>query len=232
MSHRHVRRSGLNPQLSTLWVLCLVSSFSVAVPAQEAASVAFTFDFPGSEPEHYVISVSSGGHAKYSSDGKLNPQSETSDPFQLDFTISQPVRTHIFDLAKRAHYFEGEVESKKKGLALTGVKTLAYKDAQRSTQASYNYSRISEVQELTTLFQNLSMTLEFGRRLEYYHRYQKLALDDELKRMEEISKQNGLEELSAVAPILQQIANDSSVINPVRVRAQRLLARGKTSSLH
>ena len=41
------------------------------------------------------------------------------------------------------------------------------------------------VQQLTQLFQSLSTTLEFGRRLEYFHRYQKLALDEELKRMED-----------------------------------------------
>ena len=44
------------------------------------------------------------------------------------------------------------------------------------------------------------------------------------------SKQNGLEELSAVAPILQTIAADASVINPVRVRAQRLIAAGRKGS--
>ena len=81
------------------------------------------------------------------------------------------------------------------------------------------------MQQLTQLFQNLSATLEFGRRLEYFHHYQKLALDEELKRMEEMAKQNGLIELSALGPILQQIANDNSVINPVRARAQRLLER-------
>jgi hypothetical protein len=67
--------------------------------------------------------------------------------------------------------------------------------------------------------------LEFGRRLDYYHRYQKLALDDELKRMEEMAQQNNLPELAAVAPILQKLAQDRSVINPVRARAERLLER-------
>jgi len=100
---------------------------------------------------------------------------------------------------------------------------LAYKDAERSTSATYNYSQNQAVQNLTALFQSLSTTLEFGRRLEFYRRYQKLALDDELKRIEAMAKQNSLEELSALAPILKQIADDQTVINPVRARAQRLL---------
>jgi hypothetical protein len=144
--------------------------------------------------------------------------------------VAPPFSRHprrIFDLAKRAHYFQGDVDSKKRNLASTGRKTLSYKDDQRSTEATYNYSPIPAVQELTQIFQSLSATLEFGRRLEYFHHYQKLALDDELKRMEETAEQNGLTELTAVAPILQQIANDNSVINPVRARAQRLLERAE-----
>ena len=102
---------------------------------------------------------------------------------------------------------------------------LMYRDAERDAKTTYNYSTIRAVQELTQLFQELSTTLEFGRRLQYYHRYQKLALDDELKRMEEMAKQDDLQELGAVAPVLKQIAADQSVINPVRARAQRLLER-------
>jgi len=40
-----------------------------------------------------------------------------------------------------------------------------------------------------------------------------------------MAKADNLQELPAVVPILQQIANDSSVINPVRARAQRMIER-------
>ena len=186
--------------------------------------VTFTLDFPGSEPSHYSISVSSDGHSTYDSDGKLSPESDP-DPFHLDFSVSPATQKTIFDRAARAKYFQGEVDSKKRGLASTGVKTLAYKDAQRSASATYNYSPIVAVQQVTQLFQSLSITLEYGRRLQYFHRYQKLALDEELKRMEEMANENSLQELGAVVPILQGIATDSSVINPVRARAQRMVER-------
>jgi hypothetical protein len=100
---------------------------------------------------------------------------------------------------------------------------LTYKDAQKSTRATYNYSPVTSVQQLTAFFQGLSMTLEFGHRLDYYLRYQKLALDEELKKMEEMSNSGGLEEISSVAPILQKITDDPAVIKVVRARAQRLL---------
>jgi hypothetical protein len=196
--------------------------------AQDAIvpTVTFSCDFPGADPEHYAISIASDGHSTYRSDGKLNRQSEA-DPFHLDFAVSQSTRTRVFDLAKRAHYFEGKVDSGKKNIAVSGVKVLTYKDAQQTTQATYNYSPNQAVQELTSLLQSLSSTLEFGRRLEYYHRFQKLALDNELKTMEDMANRNSLAEIDAVTPILQTIVEDPSLMNVVRARAQRLISTSK-----
>jgi len=208
------------------FLICAIGLFAFLHSAQaqsSPATVTFTCDFPGSDPSHYVVSVSADGHSSYVSDGKLNSDSSPGDPSRLEFTVSPATTTRVFDLTKRAHYFEGEIDLKKKNIASTGVKTLTYKDGQKSTQATYNYSPVSAVQELTTLFQSLSTTLEFGRRLDYYFQYQKLALDEELKRMEDRFNSGGLEEVSAVAPVLQKIADDPSVIKVVRARAQRLL---------
>jgi hypothetical protein len=209
------------------WTLCLLSLFLFLLPvarAQQPAVVTFTLDFPGSEPSHYAISVSSNGRSTYDSDGKLSPDSE-GDPFHLDFSMSPETSRRIFDLSARANYFQGEVDSRKKNLASTGVKTLTYKDSGRSTTATYNYSTVAAVQQVTQTFQSLSTTLEFGRRLEYFHRYQKLALDEELKRMDDAASRSDLEEMAAVLPILQRIVTDTSVINPVRARAQRMIER-------
>ena len=197
----------------------------------QPATLTFSLDFPGSDPSHYVISIGKDGAASYEGNGRLtpNPASDASadpePPSRVEFTASQSLVNRIFDLAKQAGYFSKEVDSKKRNLAFTGAKVLTFKDGQRSTQASYNYSLVPAVQELTRIFQSLSSTLEFGRRLEYDHRYQKLALSDDLKHMEEAAKGGDLEELASVAPILQKIVDDKSVINVVRARAQRLLDR-------
>lgn len=196
------------------------------------ATVSFTLDFPNSIPDHYTITVANDGHATYDSTGKLTPEGEAPDPFHLDFQITPATQTKIFDLAGRAKYFEGKVDSGKKNLAFTGQKTLAYKDANRTTRADYNFSPNVPVQELTALFQNLSTTLEFGRRLDYYHHYQKLALDEELKRMEEMNREGSLAEMQAVAPILRAIANDNSVVNVARARAQRLMMTKVEAGAH
>jgi hypothetical protein len=193
--------------------------------AQAPASVSFTFDFPASIPDHYKIVVFADGRATYESTGKLTPDSDPPDPFHLEFQVTPDTRTKVFDLAARAKYFEGKVDSGKKNLASTGDKTLSYQDDQRKTEAHYNFSPNQSVQALTAIFQNTSTTLEFGRRLTYYHQYQKLALDEELKRMDEMNRSGEMAELQAIASILKEIVADPSVINVSRLRAQRLLAK-------
>lgn len=189
------------------------------------AVVTFTLDFPTSQPEHYSLRVQSDGSARYQSSGRLSADSDEIDSFDLDFTVAAETRQKIFDLAAKAGYFQKDVDSHHKGLAFTGNKTLGYKDQRRSGESTYNYSANPTVQYLTTLMQSLSATLEFGHRLRYDHHYQKLALDQELKRMEEMALANQLVEITAIQPILDRIIADPSVINVTRARAQRLLDR-------
>jgi hypothetical protein len=202
------------------------------IPAADAIpTLTFTLNFPGSQPEHYSFRILSTGAAHYQSNGRLSSESSadsdsaaaTIDNFDFDFTLAPEMRQKIFDLAAKAGYFKKDVASHHKGMAFTGEKTLAYKDAQRSGQSTYNFTTIPAVEELTSLLQNIAATLEFGHRLQYDHHYQKLALDEELKHMEEIAHDNELADVRAIQPILEQIVADPSIINMTRARAQHLL---------
>ncbi len=202
----------------------------LTLPARAAApaTITFSLDFPGSDPDHYSITVRSDGYATYESKGKMSADSDDHESFRIEFTLTDATRAQIFDLAARAHYFSGKIDSGNKKLAFTGAKVLTYSDAQRNVTADYNYSRLPDVQQLTTVFENISATLEFGRRLTYDHRYQKLALDEELKHMETQADSHALLEMQAVRPILQAVYDDNSVINVVRARAQRLMEMDNT----
>jgi hypothetical protein len=218
---------------SSLYASPLASS-----PAEAPAVVTFTIDFPNSQPEHYSIRIPSDGSARYQSTSRLSADSEETDSqdsdsnntdshnidgFDFDFRLAAETRQKIFDLAAKAGYFQKDVDSHHKGLAFTGKKTLGYKDALRTGESTYNYSAIPAVEELTSLLQGLAATLEFGHRLQYDLHYQKLALDEELKRMEEMAGSNQLIEITAIQAILNQILADPTVINVTRARAQRLL---------
>jgi hypothetical protein len=167
--------------------------------------------------------VQSDGTGHYESNGRLSADADENSSFNLDFVLAPGTRQKIFELTAKAGYFQKDVDSHHKGIAFTGKKTLSYQDAERSGQSTYNYSSIAAVQELTSLMQGLESTLEFGRRLQYAYHYQKLALEEELKRMEDSSRSHRLVEVTAIQPILEQIIADPSVINVSRARAKRLL---------
>jgi len=197
--------------------------------AVSTAMVTFTLDFPQSNPEHYSIAVDSGGHARYECVGAIAEDSEEQ-PYRAEFQMSAGNREKIFDWAKQAQYFAGKIDSGNGKLAFTGAKLLSFQDGQRRNTARYNYSNLAAVQQLTELFQRMGSTLDYGRRLAYYHRYQKLALDDELKRMETQARSNELDEIQGVAPVLQEIFEDASVINVVRARAKELIDMGSRTT--
>ena len=201
----------------------LVSALAFAADATPPATVQFKFDFPHSNPAHYEITVQSDGHAAYLSNGDLgNSTSDDTTPFE--FSISEKTRRDIFELAKKANYFSGKVDSGNTRLANTGAKTLSYKDGSHNTSATYNYSLDPAVEQITNILQGLSTVLEFGRRLTWFHKYQKLALEDDLKQMEERQRSKTLGELEPITPVLKQIANDQAVMRMTRARALRLLA--------
>jgi hypothetical protein len=196
---------------------------AIAASAAVAPVITFTFDFPQSDPEHYSIHVPSQGPAHYQSTGHISRESDDTGTFDFDFALSAEMREKMFRLAAGAGHFQKDLDSHQKNLAFTGTKTLSYADAQHAGEATFIYSADPAAHQLADLFQTLSATLEFGHRLDWDRRYQKLALDDELKRMQEMAHDKELVEVAAIQPILEQIVADRSVMNVARARAQQLL---------
>lgn len=192
-------------------------------------TVTFVLDFPHSNPEHYSISVDKSGHGRYECSAKVAEQADAQS-YQAEFDLSVASREKIFEWTKQAQFFAGNIDSKNSKLAFTGSKVLSYQDDLNSYTARYNYSNLVPVKELTAFFQDLAATLEYGHRLAYDQRYEKLALDADLKQMESQAKNGELSEIRIVAPVLRKILDDSLVLNGVRARAQQLLEMAASAS--
>ncbi len=219
-------------------LLSSLLTFALALPAQvpdlhpqqkftPQPIVSFSLELTGAVPPYYSISLESSGDAAYRSSPV--PGDMEGDPYITKFVVSQPARTRIFELAKKLHYFKADYEYHKGHLANTGAKTLYYTDEKTNNSTTYNYSSNQEIQELTRLFQGISTTMEFGRRLQYYYDHQKLGLDDELKRMDQMAGEGELDEIQAVSPILQKIAGDPEVMHIDQQHARHLLQMAAAS---
>ena len=73
------------------------------------------------------------------------------------------------------------------------------------------------------MFIGLATTLDYGRKLAWQYRYDKLGLDQQLRELEELQAGHQVEELNVIEPILRQIANDSNIMHISRQSAQHLL---------
>jgi len=111
------------------------------------------------------VQVQSDGKARYESSGKISESDET-DSFDYEFTISPTTRDKILELSAKAGYFQKDLDSHRKNLAFTEEDSQLQGRPAASGESTFNYSPNVAVQELTTLFQGLSVTLELGHRLE------------------------------------------------------------------
>jgi hypothetical protein len=193
-------------------------------------TVMFDCYWEAATPQNYVITLKASGEAKYVSRNptRVEKGEQAAEPdYFVEFTMSAPNRDRIFTLAQQAGYFQGDFDYKRK-VANTGKKTLTYADPVRHFQTTYNFSENKNIEEITKLFQGISFTIEAGRKLEFLRRFDKLGLEDELKAMEENADAGYMAEVAIIAPLLKNIANDSSVLHIARQRAQRLLTRAGT----
>jgi hypothetical protein len=218
---------------ATTFVLCLASVLHAQAPDLAPGSeqnavptIVFEFVMPESNPAHYAITVDAIGRAAYRSDPQPAESDRTpGDPFLTSFVVSNATRERIFQLAKELDYFQSNDFDFKGKVANMGAKTLLYRDGGKEYRSAYNYTTNVKVQELTKLFQGISATLEYVHRLERLHRFEPLGLDAEVKRLEADQKAGRLEEAQLLEPVLSAIAENHTVMNITRRRAQTVLAR-------
>lgn len=196
-------------------------SVSAELPA---TSVRFDFSWPQGIPwAQYSIEVQSNGSTRF--DGKPHPDADDAnpDPVQKNFTMSAEDRQTIFDLAQKLNYFRGDLDSHVKHIAQTGKKTLAYQSPQVQGSATYNWSQNADVQQITNLFAAIAMTIDYGQKLEFQYRFDKLGMNDRMKELVDLDKSHGVAELHVIAPTLRKIADDPNVMNIARQYAIQLL---------
>jgi hypothetical protein len=205
--------------------------------------IAFKFEWDQGHPWlRYTITVDDAGNTHF--EGVGNPaESGDSDGFSQDFTMTDANRKKIFELARKLEYFKGNFETKQKNIAKTGQKTLEYHGRGTGGEQSvdhsstYNYSPNADVQELTRLFLSIATTCDYGRKLVFQYRFDKLGMDARLQALQDSQASHFVEELQAIEPILQKIAADPNMMHISRMAAKQMLktlgpgaAPGPTSS--
>jgi hypothetical protein len=236
----------MKPDHHRLFLLSAVLVLTAPICAQTPdAAITFKLSWPAAQPSNYSITIHRDGRAEYISEDKgLSPPQErnapvesnaeqtvqsqdaaSQDTFRKEFTASDSLRQKLFPLAQQANFFDGQFDFTKHPIAQTGRKTLSYADSTRQTSTTYNYSEDPSIQQLTDIFQGIEATIEGGRKLEFDRRFQRLSLDEDLKGLEELCDDGHLQEVQVIAPLLQRLAADRTVLHIAQQRAERILKK-------
>jgi hypothetical protein len=190
-------------------------------------TVTFTFSLWNGSPPFYSVSLDSTGNAAYHSTPSSDEQ--TGDPYMVEFVASNATRQRVFRITQDLHFFNRIMDDNVRS-GDAGTRTLTFSDGKLHNQISYHSSANILVQQLTDIFENIAITLEFGHRLSYMRQHGDAGIDNELKRMEEMAQDPGLIELRVVCPVLQAIASDPSAGALARQLAQEIAKRATSES--
>jgi hypothetical protein len=216
-------------------VFCSASAFAqtaeppAAASAKSQAEVSFQFDRTGLPVPRYTLRLREDGTGTYQADQSEIAATANSMRGQAAQHIDRPINlssgtvTKIFKAARTTNHFNIECASKAKNIADTGKKTLSYTGADGSGSCVYNYSENKTVDTLTNTFLAIAYTMDEGRRLEFLHRYDRLGLDAEMISFSQELEAGRALELGTISPTLAAIADDTAVIQRVRLRAQKML---------
>ena len=211
--------------------LAQTTDHSTAPSGKTPAEVSFQFDRTGLPVPRFTLSLHEDGTGTYKADQAEIPATPTSMRGQAAQHIDRSLNltpatvTKIFKAARALNYFNIECASKAKNIADTGKKTLTYTGADGSGSCTYNYSENKSVDTLSNSFLAIAYTMDEGRRLEFLHRYDRLGLDAEMISLGQEIEAGRAMELGTITPVLAAIADDTAVIQRVRLRAQKMLER-------
>jgi len=184
-------------------------------------TVTFTRNLSTANPPSYSVAVTSMGSATYQS--TPNSDQQTGVPYVLQFNISNATQTQIFNLAQELNFFHRKVRKDESVPASTGNRSLSFTNGPTQNSISYTSSTNPQMKKLTKLFESISTTLEFGRRLGLLQNSNPAGLTAELQRMQAAAQHGPLTEFAVIAPTVQQIAADSTVSEASRRYAQTIL---------
>jgi hypothetical protein len=210
-------------------VLALAAILSLPGHAQSAStSLTIEFSNPGLTPSRWtlVIHPDGSGHFHAERGHAADPKTETMEPATIDRDVhlNEDFVDRVFDTVHSHHLMDVACESRAK-VAFQGWKTISYRGPDGSGICRFNYSNDKEIEALGDSLVGVASTIVEGVRLEMIRQHDPLGLDREMEFVTEASRDGRLQQICVIQKILQSLEEDPAVLDRVRTRARKLLAR-------
>ena len=220
------RRMKLFPRIAFLSCLALVAfgvfvTFTAARTSIAAGEAVITYRkvFKGSTPESVEIIIRETGKCTY------DIRQLAEDPKAQEFEVGQPIREKILSLAKELNYFRNLDLDTHRKIANLGAKTFRYEKDGIANEVTYNYTVNTPASQLQQIFEGLSYQQDYMQTLARTLKYDRLGLYDVLGFLETDLDNGVIPEPEHLLPILEQISNDTHVIEIARSRARAITTR-------
>jgi len=200
---------------------CLLLAFFPVAHAGAAgdAVVSFRKVFKGSVPEFVEIRIGQSGKCTYD----IRQLNETADAEEFDVTPA--LREKIFSLAAELNNFKDQDIDVHRKIANLGEKTLRYEKDGLVNETKFNYTLNNAGGQLMQIFEGLARQQDHLQTLRRTMRYDRLGVNDALVNLQEDFDNKLLPEPEVLLPVLEQIGNDSRIVEIARTRARAIAAK-------
>jgi hypothetical protein len=210
----------LKPGSPVFGVAILILLLLTAIPASAGdAVITFRKVFKGSMPEFAEIRISQSGKCTYD----IRQLNEDADVRPLD--VGQALRARIFSLADELGHFRNIDLDIHRRIANLGAKTFRYEKDGESHEVVFNYTTNPAAAQLVEIFEGLSRQQDHLLTLERRLRYDRLGVNEALINLKNDYDNKLLPEPERLLPVLEQIANDTRIVEIARQRARALTSK-------
>jgi hypothetical protein len=179
------------------------------------------------DPSYYSIAIDSSGVATYLS--APSSLEKTGVPYTIEFQATDRTRRLTFNLARSLDFFAGESAEPAVSPEKISIRTLSYTDEHLNNQLTYTAPSGPDLDEITSVFEQLSETLECGRRVGYLQQQHPEAVGSELQSLQNLVDRHQVREFQALVPLLRVVVSDQRVDASTHKAAQRLLQMAERS---
>ena len=141
------------------------------------------------------------------------------------FTISAALRAKMFSLAAQLNHFEGQDLDVHRKIASLGEKTFRWQQGAVTYETKFNYTLNASATQLLQIFEGLARQQEHFEILSRRIKYDRLGINDALMECDSDVTRGLLPEPQSLLPLLDQISNDTHVVEIARQRARNLAER-------
>src|SRR5579864_437928 len=188
---------------------------------QRFPTIVFSSVLWTADPPYYSIAIDSSGVATYLS--APNSLQKTGVPYTIEFHASDRTRRITFNLARNLDFFAGQSAEPAALPMKDTVRTVAYINDHLNNQFTYTAPPGPDFEEITSVFEQLSETLECGRRLAYLQEQKPKSVSAELQSLQKLVDRHQIREFQALVGVLRGVTSDPRLDASTRNLAGTLL---------